>query len=138
KTAPGCIWPDLPSACSTAFQSGSEADAIAGVLTITTRPRTTIAGFNLPNLMVKISLFTSRTPSGAGHFPSVDGTYQRTSPRRRPVHVQGEDRRAAAEAVGVIGGPLAHEPPTAGRVQSRTQPEPPPICRPAPCLIRPE
>src|SRR2546427_11875992 len=69
--------------------------------------------------MVKISLFTSRTPSGAGHFPSVDGTYQRTSPRRRPVHVQGEDRRAAAEAVGVIGGPLAHEPPTAGRVREQ-------------------
>src|SRR2546427_12830141 len=77
--------------------------------------------------MVKISLFTSRTPSGAGHFPSVDGTYQRTSPRRRPVHVPGEDRRAAAEAVGVIGGPLAYEPPTRGEYVSRTQPEPLPI-----------
>src|SRR5439155_20862617 len=83
------------------------------------RPRRTRAGFNLPNLMVKISLFTSRTPSGAGHFPPVDGTYQRTSPRRRPVHVQGEDRRAAAEAVGMIGEPPAHEPPTAGRVREQ-------------------
>src|SRR5213594_2765172 len=34
------------------------------------------------------------------------------------VHVQG-DRRAATEAVGVIGGPLAHEPPTAGRVREQ-------------------
>ena len=53
------------------------------------------------------------------------------------VHVQGEDRRAAAEAVGVIGGPLAHEPPTTGRVREQDQPEPPPIGPLVPRLIRP-
>src|SRR3989442_126087 len=63
KTSPGCIWPDLPSACSTAFQSGSAASATAGVLMIRTRPRTTIAWFDLRDLMATLSLFTSRPPS---------------------------------------------------------------------------
>src|SRR5215471_11047201 len=31
KTSPACTWPDLPSACSTAFQSGSAARARPGV-----------------------------------------------------------------------------------------------------------
>src|SRR5438067_1776271 len=38
------------------------------------------------------------------------------------VHAQGEGRHGAAEAGGVIGGPLAHEPPTAGQVREQDQP----------------
>src|SRR3989454_9502437 len=38
KTSPGCICPDLPRACSTAFQSGSAARAAAGTAAATRTP----------------------------------------------------------------------------------------------------
>src|SRR5437870_3423140 len=38
KTSPGCICPDLPRACSTAFQSGSAARAAAGPAVATRTP----------------------------------------------------------------------------------------------------
>ncbi len=40
KTSPACICPDLPRACSTAFQSGSAAHAASGVANVAITPHT--------------------------------------------------------------------------------------------------
>src|SRR4030095_4904676 len=55
KTSPACTWPDLPSACSTAFQSGSAAGERLGAAA--TSPNSTIAGVNNWGLMGVVSFF---------------------------------------------------------------------------------
>ena len=52
KTSPGWSWPDLPSACSTAFQSGSAARATAGAITMPMSPKKTIAHVETLDLMM--------------------------------------------------------------------------------------
>src|SRR3989442_7536095 len=60
-------------------------------------PRSTL----FPYTTLFRSLFTSRTPSGAGHFPSVDGTYQRTSPRRRSTLIDRKSTRLNSSHVRI-------------------------------------
>src|SRR6266545_1875897 len=64
KTLPACSWPDLPSVCSTAFQSGSAAGESPGEAAATS-PDATIARFNIWDLMVMVSLFISRAADAA-------------------------------------------------------------------------
>src|SRR5215831_14618127 len=63
-TSPACIWPDLPSACSTAFQSGSAAREAPGVAAAM-NTHATIVRFQLCGLIVSASLLTSRTADAA-------------------------------------------------------------------------
>ena len=55
NTSPGCTWPDLPSACSTAFQSGSAARASPAAPTIKTTATKTRACCDRCDLMVTVS-----------------------------------------------------------------------------------
>src|SRR5437588_3791369 len=56
KTSPACICPDLPRACSTAFQSGSAARATVGIPTLTINPRDATAYLIRRSLITALSL----------------------------------------------------------------------------------
>src|SRR5437016_5528474 len=70
KTSPGCICPDLPRACSTAFQSGPAARTAVGIPTLTINPRNATAyliGRSLITALSLVELLRHRLPFFALH-----------------------------------------------------------------------
>src|SRR6267143_1535406 len=70
KTSPGCICPDLPRACSTAFQSGSAARTAVGIPMLTINPRDATAyliGRSLITALSLVELLRHRLPFFALH-----------------------------------------------------------------------
>src|SRR5262245_38039783 len=135
NTSPACSWPDLPRACSTAFQSGSAARATPAPLTIRAIPKTRSARDNTGDLMVtasssaRVRLVQARDVVPANvlhegvHILRRGGTVVKVVGVL--VHVQGEDWRAAGQAMRVVRGPLVHQPPAAGGVRQQNPSRPP-------------
>src|SRR2546428_2465564 len=125
KTSPDCSWPDLPSACSTIFQSGSAARAVTGAATIATSPRKTIV-FNAWDFMGRSSLSSRVRLMEPGDVRPVDVLHECVDVLRRRgavvqvvrvlVHIERQDRRGARHAVRVVGRPLVHQFAVAVRV----------------------
>src|SRR5437867_12371674 len=103
KTSPACSWPDLPSACSTIFQSGSAARAVTGAATVAISPSKTIVFFNAWDFMGRSSLSSRVLLMEAGHVRPVNVLHERVDVLRRRgavvqvvrvlVHVERQDRR---------------------------------------------
>src|SRR2546426_10292788 len=140
KTSPGCNWPDFPSACSTAFQSASDAcwavarggaglrTAIAAIA-IAAMPTVTSTYLRL-GLRIAWILRLSRVlmvKVAHGGPPDVVHECIDAFCRRRAVihvvrvlvHIEREDRAATRETVGVIGGPLIDQFAIAMRVRQQ-------------------
>src|SRR5438445_1015698 len=125
KTSPDCSWPDLPSACSTIFQSGSAARAVTGAATIATSPRKTIV-FNAWDFMGRSSLSSAVRLMERGDVRPFDVRHECVDVLRRRgavvqvvrvlVHIERQDRRRARHAVRVVGRPLVHQFAVAVRV----------------------
>src|SRR5262245_37156305 len=127
KTSPDWSWPDLPSACSTIFQSGSAARAPTGATTIATSPRKTIGRFNAWDFIMRSLPFFSRVRlMEPGDVRPVDVLHERVDVLRCRgavvqvvrvlVHVERQDRRRTRHAMRVIGRPLVHQFAVAVRI----------------------
>src|SRR5262245_16240064 len=135
NTSPACSWPDLPRACSTAFQSGSAARATPAPLTIRAIPKTRSARDNTGDLMVTASSSARVRVVQARDVVPANVLDEGVDILRRGgtvvkvvgvfVHVQGEDWRAPGQAMRVVRRPLVHQPPVAAGVRQQDPSRPP-------------
>src|SRR5262249_9414660 len=130
KTSPDWSWPDLPSACSTTFQSGSAARAPTGAATIAISPRKACRCFTAWDLIMQSLPFSSRVRlMEPGDVRPVDVLHERVDVLRCRgavvqvvrvlVHVERQDRRRARYAVRVVSRPLVHQFAVAVQVREK-------------------